>query len=266
VGRSPKLGSLHYFLNGRVWYNDPDPNYVRSSIDLEDARTIASWSAICGALNSNSDWIPDLPEERVELLRRTIAPHGRTARPVDYFENDPPEIWQVTDEKGSPRRDVIALFNWSDEERKFDVPLARFDLPKADKYAAFDFWKKESLPAVTDRLQTTLPKHGCQLIAVRPTSDQPFVISTSRHVSQGMIDLADETWDASAKTLSGKSKVVGADPYEIRLVLPILFKRLPSVAVSGDDAEAGAKIVFKGDDRLVITSPTNREVTWKLKF
>jgi Alpha galactosidase C-terminal beta sandwich domain len=211
--------------------------------------------------------MPDLQEDRVELLRRTIAPHRRTARPVDYFENDPPEIWQVTDEKGSPRRDVIALFNWSDEEKKFDVPLARFDLPKADKYVAFDFWKKESLPALKDRLETTLPKHGCLIIAIRPMSDQPFVISTSRHVSQGMIDLADEKWDDATRTLSGKSKVVGGDPYEIRISVPFLTKRRPSPDVSAEDQEADVKIVAKGGaEHLVITSPTDREVQWKLEF
>ena len=35
--RSPVSGSRMYFLNGRVWYNDPDPNYVRSSLSLERA-------------------------------------------------------------------------------------------------------------------------------------------------------------------------------------------------------------------------------------
>ncbi len=29
--RGPTFGSRHYFLHGRVWYNDPDPVYVRSS-------------------------------------------------------------------------------------------------------------------------------------------------------------------------------------------------------------------------------------------
>ena len=38
ANRSPVSGSRMYFLNGRIWYNDPDPNYERSSLSLEDAQ------------------------------------------------------------------------------------------------------------------------------------------------------------------------------------------------------------------------------------
>ena len=78
---SPVFGSRNYFLNGRVWYNDPDPNYVRPKLTLDEARTAASWTAISGQLYTNGDWIPGLPSDRIEIIKRTVAPHGKTARP-----------------------------------------------------------------------------------------------------------------------------------------------------------------------------------------
>ncbi len=220
--RSPVSGSRFYFFNGRVWYNDPDPNYERSSIDLEDARTIASWSAISGQLNSNSDWIPNLPAERIELLKRTMQAHGKTARPVDFFEHDPPRIWVVTDEaiKDRPRRDVVALFNWSDQEAEIEVPISKLGLPKAKEYAAFDYWADQLVPTVQEKITARLPKHGCQILAVRPMEDHPFVISTSRHVTQGMLDIVEEKWDGAERTLSGKSNLIGGDPYILSIVIP----------------------------------------------
>ncbi len=227
--RSPVFGSRHYFLNGRVWWNDPDPTYVRKftdpkkSVDSdEDARTIACWAAIAGQLNSNSDWIPDLPPERLELLKRTMQAHGKTARPVDYFEHDPPRIWVVTDEatQDHPRRDIVALFNWGEEEAEISVPIAKLGLPGAKEYAVFDYWSDKLLPPATDKISAKLPKHGCQILAVRPMENHPFVISSSRSVTQGMLDIVEEKWDAADQKLSGKSNVIGDDTYVLSVVNP----------------------------------------------
>ena len=38
-------GSTLYFLNGRVWHNDPDPVYVRESNSLNKAQLMCSWGA-----------------------------------------------------------------------------------------------------------------------------------------------------------------------------------------------------------------------------
>ena len=48
----PIRGTRLYFLNGRVWWNDPDPSYVRNSIPLKHARLITSWVAMSGAVQS----------------------------------------------------------------------------------------------------------------------------------------------------------------------------------------------------------------------
>jgi hypothetical protein len=95
--QGPWHGTNRYFLNGRVWWNDPDPVYVRDSMPLEHARLIATWVAVSGQLFAFSDWLPTLSEERVNILRRTMRPHGLTSvRPVDFFNEDFPKIWHLT--------------------------------------------------------------------------------------------------------------------------------------------------------------------------
>ena len=270
VGTSPLAGSRNYFLNGRVWYNDPDPCYVRSTLSLDEARTTASWSSISGQLYSNGDWLPGLPPDRLEILKRTAAPHGKTARPVDFMENDPPRVWQVIDDKGSTRRDVVALYNWEDTPLKIDVPLASLDLPKAASYAAFDFWGNAFLPPVQAAISSTLAPHSCLILAVRPMLDHPFVLSTSRHVTQGMIDLTDETWDPATRTLSGKSRIIAGDPYELRIVTPDPAGswKITRAAVDDSSKTAGAVIVTSADKglRATIMSSTDETVSWRLFF
>jgi hypothetical protein len=34
------------------------------------------------------------------------------------------------------------------------------------------------------------------VLALRPVVDHPQVVGTSRHITQGIVDLSDEKWDA----------------------------------------------------------------------
>jgi hypothetical protein len=266
---SPLSGSRNYFLNGRIWYNDPDPFYVRASLSEEEARTTASWSAIADGLNSNSDWLPDLPPDRVDILRRTMPAHGKAARPVDLFENDPPRLWTVTDDKAATRRDVVALFNWSDAPENLATPVTPLGLPAAREYVGFDYWANAFVAPFRDTLNVALPPHGCKIIAVRPVLDHPFLLSTSRHVTQGMTDIAREEW--KGRTLSGESRVVGGDAYELRVYAPAAPRdwKAVRVEVSAEDRAAGvtANVHQAGSEvRVALTTPQSRGVRWQVVF
>jgi hypothetical protein len=266
--RSPFAASRNYFLNGRIWYNDPDPQYVRASIPLADARTIASWHAITGGLNTNSDWLPGLPPERLDLLKRTMPAHGKTARPVDYFEHDPPRIWVVSDETGKPRRDVLAIFNFSDAPEEFDLAPDYVGLPPATSYAAFDYWANQFLPPISGHIKMTLEPHGCKVLAIRAIGDHPFVLSTSRHITQGMTDLIEQRWDAASKTLTGKSQIVAGDSYELRIWAPSGLKAT-SAQISQDDRATGATIQADNAPsgfRAMIKSPESQVLAWTIDY
>jgi hypothetical protein len=268
--RSPVCGSRHYFLHGRVWYNDPDPMYARAGIPDEEARTIATWTGISGQLYANSDWLPDLPPARLDLIRRTIPPHGATARPLDLLERDPAAIWHVTTARGGVRRDVVAFFNWSAAPATLSCELGRLGLDPTARHAAFDFWSNRFLPTVQGTLTAELPAHGCRVIALRPVEDHPFLLSTSRHVAQAMIEVRDERWDAATGSLSGRSEVLAGDGYELRLALPASPWPRAALAVELDEisSQAGARAHLNPDGgglRIRIDVPQSREVTWQLR-
>jgi hypothetical protein len=286
-------GTRSYFLNGRVWWNDPDCMYARKGLTLDQARTICSWTAIAGQLTQDGDWMPNLPPERLEILKRTMPAHCRLARPVDLFENDPARVWLVTDtgdcpgfrsaagESGTvplgwkatgprPRRDVLAIFNFGKGKQEFDLPLDRLGLPPAKAYVAFDFWGNALCPPLTGHLKLLLPEAGCRLLAVRPAASHPQLLSTSRHVTQGMIDVRREHWSAKRNELSGRSLVVGGDPYELRIVYTAGHAaQVAAVDVSADDKAAGVGISTSERDRgvrVTIRSAQSREVAWRVRF
>lgn len=270
--RSPLFGTRHYFLQGRVWYNDPDTAYVRDgTFTLSEAQEIGSWYGISGQLTLDGDWIPGLSAERLNILKRILPHHGLMPRPVDYFENNLPNIWLLTKPATNnlPRRDVIGLFNWSTSSSLgINVTLAHVGLDTNSSYVGFNFWSNSIIPNISGSLQMTVPSGSCEIIAVRPQSGVPEVISTSRHVSQGIVSMVAEKWDGT-NTLSGTSKVVENDPYELRIYSTNNWQ-LQNASVSAADQAAGVTVSSMtqtdGLTRVTLNSPTNREVDWSVTF
>jgi hypothetical protein len=88
------------------------------------------------------------------------------------------------------------------------------------------------------------------------------VISTSRHLTQGGVSLLDENWDADAKVLSGRSRVVAGDPYVLTVHLPDGFS-LKSAAAAG----AKPEVVDRNNTATIRFVPSKtRVVAWKMSF
>ena len=265
--RGPVFGSRHYFLHGRIWLNDPDPVYVRASMPLHHARLICSWVALSGQLNLSSEWLPGLPPERLDLLKRTLPAHDLLPRPADLFEDDPPRFWVLENNKRSGDRAVIGVFNWESEETVLEYDLGRLGLKSETLYAGFDFWQDAPTPMLQGRLTVTVPAESCQIIAVRPVAPHPQVISTSRHITQGITDLAAEEWDAQGRVLNGRSRVVAGDPYELRILTETApTKTTLSRADAGRGATAKLVSMRNGIARVKIDSPVTGEIDWALYF
>ena len=216
----PIDGSPRYFLNGRVWYNDPDPVYVRDAVPVGRARLMAAWTSLGGLLYNFSDWLPWLSEGRVEILRRTMAPHRhpKCVRPVDYFANGINNVWTLTVGDCA----VYGLYNWdTNAVLKIDYEAAYADLDANATYVGFDFWNDRFIPSFKGRFAFDVPADDCRVIAVRAfDGTKPVVVSTSRHVASPIFDVVGESWDAQAKTLSGVSERVTGEAYELRIHVP----------------------------------------------
>lgn len=85
----------------------------------------------------------------------------------------------------------------------------------------------------------------------------PQLLSTSGHILQGMLDVRREAWDDQAMVLSGVSKVVANDSYELRVVVPVgehSWRALPPATQEGPNI------------RLAFTNTASAEVAWQIKF
>jgi len=264
-----------YFLNGRVWWSDPDAIYARAKMPLHEVQCFAGWVTLTGMLNNQTDWAPDYPADRVDLLRRTMPSHQlASVRPVDLLEHDPPRIWVLSSEIGGAKRKVIGLFNWTDQETEIGATAQGLGLRPDATYAAFEFWSNRVIPPFSGGLHERVPARSSRVFVVREIADHPILLGTSRHITQGAIDVLEEAWNASQRTLSGAGRVVGRDPYELRiLAFSGPGQTAPSQAakaeVSADDRAAGVTIALTQHASLVratILSPTSRTVRWSVAF
>jgi hypothetical protein len=262
VLRGPWHGTNLYFLNGRIWYNDPDPIYVRESNPLEKARWMCSWLAISGGMHTSSEQYDKLPTDRLDLLKRCLPGYDGATRPVDYLETDQPRIWLA----GNDRLQVIGLFNWSENKpAEIEYDMGKLGLDPTRTYVGYDFWANEFVARFSGRLEQTLPAARCRVIAVKPVADHPVLVSTSRHITQGLMDVLEEKWDAASKTLGGKSKVVAGDPYELRIALPAGGNYRPaSATLGGKEMKIGQ--VVDGGVRISITPEKSETVQWDIRF
>jgi hypothetical protein len=270
--RGPIYGARNYHLHGRIWYNDPDPLFVRKKLPLEQSRAICSWVTISGQLSASSDAFVDLPPERLDLLRRTMPSHGLLPRPVDLFEVNVPSIWLLTDTRTTVRRDVVGLFNWDNKkELVVDRSMKNIGLDGEQEYIAYEYWSNKVIGPFKGNLTQTLAPANCAILSLKPVADHPQVISTSRHITQGIVDVVEERWEAGSKVLSGISRVVAGDDYELRVVTKTAQDafRATKTEVSSADRDAGVTVALKEEDglaRVTIKSPVSREVKWEIGF
>ena len=184
------------------------------------------------------------------------------ARPVDLFESDQPRIWQVSDS----RLHLIGLFNWSESDAdQISVQLDRLGLDPAQTFVAFDYWADTFVSPFSGRLEQSLAPAGCRVLAVRPIAEGPQLLSTSRHITQGLIDVVEERWDSASRTLSGVSDVVAGDPYELRIALPSQGIWAVRSATAGNQSLTVGETTATGV-RLRFTPAATARVSWRVQF
>jgi hypothetical protein len=284
IRSGPLRGSWVYFLNGKVWWNDPDPTKVRTStescnadrsidgaVTSAQAQMTSSWVSITDQFFLISDWLPNLPQERLDILRRTMASHGATARPVDRFDNNLPNTWLVTSDKSGVRRDIAGVFNFYGQTLKVKHTFAKMGLETGKTYHAFDFWADKSVADITEEITGEVAPMSCRVLALRAKENHPVLVSTSRHVSQGILEVKSENW--SADTLSGVSSLIGGGAYELRIAGLKDGKgwKFAKATVSSEDVAAGVKIealpqTEDGWLRVKVISPVSRDVNWSVSF
>lgn len=259
-----KSVSARYYTNGIYWTNDPDVLLVREPFTVEQARMWASLIALSGGVVFISEDFSQLPHARVEILKKVMPVYRNKGygyqfgRPIDLLENNPPQIWNLKVERDFESWNVIGLFNWSDKELEREIQLDAFGLSSDNEYHVFEFWMQDYLGHVCDRFKVSLQPWSCKVVSLRKVSPHPQVLSTSRHVTQGGVELRGVKWESDK--LSGMAHLVKQNPYDIVVHVPAAYRVIR--------IEGGQSIPAPQKEILVLrlVSPETKEIPWSIKF
>ncbi|MBI3475749.1 MAG: alpha-galactosidase [Acidobacteria bacterium] len=214
----PAMAKRYYF-NRKTWTNDAD-HLGLALLTLGQARAAASIIALSGGTMISGDRLVDLDPDRLEILRRVYPSYGVAARPVDLFERDKPEIFEIAVKTKFAQWSVVALFNYTDAIVTKSVPLHRLRLPDAKSYTAFEFWSQRLLGEIDRELAVRVDPESVALLSIHPQTGIPRVVSTDRHFTQGAVELENVMWDADSKTLSGTSLGPAGTAHNISIYMP----------------------------------------------
>jgi len=255
----------YYFLHNIAWYCDPDVMLVRYPLTLDMARAWASLQGLTGQALMASDRMYDLPEERVEILRRVFP--AVDIRPFDLFPSGRyKKIWDLKVHHLERQYDVIGCFNF-DQQKIKGIELKWKDLgfEENNLYHVYDFWNKEYLGCWPEGFYVEVPPAGVRVLTLLEDNGQPQLISTSRHITQGWVDLDSLSFDPEGLVIRGKSRVIKGDPYELRFAFPRQKRNLKIKRVE----TPGYNFNFHNHDgwaTVTIISQSSDLVSWEVYF
>ncbi len=251
-------------------------------VTLAEARTLVSYVALTGVAYPLASVMPELPEERVKLLKATmptlpILPVDLFSRGTDaqwdkfkhvqpdFYVHNYPEILNVKVNAAPGVYDIVALTNWrsTNEARRVDLK-EKLGLAANRDYVAFDFWGQRELGVVRNTLDAKIEPHDTRVLFVHPLLDRPQLVGMSRHIS-GSFSLQKVAWDDAKRTLRGTSETVAKDPYTLWIHLP------DGVHVAQAKASAGGRDValtqkVSGNSLMVRFEAQSAPVDWEVTF
>ncbi len=257
-----------YYLHNIVWYSDPDVLLVRSPLTLDQARVWATLEGLTGQALMSSDRLPDLAPERVELLRRVYP--ATDIRPLDLFPSARDKrIWDLKINHLGRDYDVVGVFNFdTDKAALTRLNWQELGLPDDQLVHVFDFWNQEYLGDWSKGMAVNVAPTSCRVLTLLPDDGKIQLVSTSRHITQGWVDLVALNRNQAGDAFSGTSHVVKDDPYELRFAFP----RGTNCMVGQVTARAGRRNVpveifnHQGWAAVRMTPSKTGDVQWEVQF
>ena len=220
------------FAHDHWWTNDPDCLLIRtrddeSDLKLNEMRTATTLIGLSGGLAFLSDNLVTLRPGRLKYLRQILPPLGQAARTLDLFENEMPRLLMLPISRSWGEWVVVACINWEDHTVSTTLKLAALGLPEG-RYHAYNYWRRRYLGQVEDVLTIERHQpHETALLLFKPVSDRPELLTSTFHVAQGAVEIADVSWQgtwAEGRTLALRLEKSGKQYGQLLFAVPADYR------------------------------------------
>jgi hypothetical protein len=268
-GTSSSAGALgkRYFYHGRAWTNDIDHICI-DLVSTRQAEAIASLIALSGGNVMSGDRLTGLDAAKISILQKVFPSSGITARPVNLLENDPQTAFAVQLDKDSVEWTVAGFFNPDVVKSTLHkYPTERLWLDPAKKYLCFDFWEQRFFGEFSDTIRVSVNGGSVTLLSIHEKKGIPQVISTSRHIMQGLIELENVKFDVQSNQLSGISHGPAGSKHSLYIYVPEGYNWNPAPGkLFRDFGEYAVKFTDNQILRIDLDFDDKEQVNWLVEF
>lgn len=200
-----------YHVSGKFYWSDPDYLQVGQGTAQEN-RVRMAIMVFGGGPMFLSDRLPELPDEKIELIKQCLPGYGPAARPLDLLScPEYPQVLHLPVTTAWGSWDLLGLFNLSEQPGQVAVNLAELGLSPGREVLVYDYFRRRLIGRVRPAdgaellLRVPLPATDVAVLRLTPVEDRPFVIGTDLHLAQGAVELQQVRWDADELVLSGEA-------------------------------------------------------------
>ena len=252
-----------YWMHNTMFYCDCDNIVLRSEYcTLPQVRSRVSFYGLSGVMLTVGDRFREYDASRLDMLRRIVPvvdshavdltakhPGGKARILLNTFAR-PWGDWQVA-----------AVMNTDAEQLNITLDLAadcRLDMDKS--YAVYDYWNKRFLGIYTRKLDLEIAAFDTVVLRITPVekANEPLLISSSRHLTQGGYELETLEIDRDNCRLSGRTKCIGKEPCVLTFYIP---SGVEVTGCTGGNWQCQDKI-----GTLTILTESNSSVNWSINY
>lgn len=224
-----------YPLHNIVIYPDADNVVLREEFNtFEQAQSRIFFVSLLGLPMTFGDDFKALSEDRVDLIRKCLP--VMDIHPMDINEALRDRGQMITNlaiETPFESYNVVNVFNVNEENAIRKVHLeSDLHLEKGD-YHIFDFMNEKYIGLVSDFFEVKEAPFESRIFSVRKNIGTPQIISTSRHVSQGAVEIKELS--QSESEIKFKAELVENNTYKVFVYVPDGFTLCDKSAVKTDD-------------------------------
>lgn len=250
-----------YFTHNIFWINDPDCIMVRSDktkLNQEEIKTLVSVAGLSGGIFLSSDNFVTLERERLKYLQYCLPPACGKITPLDIFSNDFPSYLLYEFEKNKINWNILGMINWEKRAKNMEISTEQLKINKDKRYYLYNFWRKELIKEVKDKIIIKVPPHGCELLRLIPVEESiPSVIPTFS-LSCGE-EMEEYYFSSTLNQLYFKIKIPYIGEGDIIVIVPenLIFENF----------NADARCDLRTEDNVItLFAKINKKATFTLNF
>ena len=255
-----------YVWHNVIFYADADNLVLREEFNTPaQARSRVSFYGLAGLPVTMGDDLRTLPPERCELLRRLLP--TADIHPMDLSRKQRGSDYSVLNLAVCRRFgswNVAAVTNFTAEPLRLSLQFGadlQLDCGRGRRYAVCDYWNRRFLGVFGESLPLEIPAFDTAVLRITPLDDVPEIVFTSRHITQGAVELR-EIVRGEDGSLAGTALCVPGETWRMMVLLPEGWEFL------GADSSIPAETSCGGEGLLEVAfhPVREKEVRWKLRF